>query len=126
MKNNVYKSKIIKKMSGESGETLVETLAAMMVAVMGITMLSGAIVASGKIIGNNRSEKYYENHLKLSSASEKGLSDKSIEINFSNSPEGLSTKDIVYGQSKNVSEGSVEVNYYLNEKKDAALYEKEK
>ncbi len=40
---------IQKKMRGKSGETLVETLAAVMIAAMGLLVLPGAIVAASRI-----------------------------------------------------------------------------
>lgn len=88
-----------KKLKSLSGETLTETLVALLIAALALTMLAGAIAASSNVINKSRDrlEKYYEaNEAESGVVQRKGGS--SVEGGITITAEDISpqTCDIAY------------------------------
>lgn len=59
---NISKSKIVEKLRKRGGETIAETLIALLIAALALTMLAGAISVSSSIVTKSRNtlRTYYE------------------------------------------------------------------
>ena len=61
------KKKIIGKLSGQGGETIVETLIALLISALALMMLAGAVNAGMRLVENSRAhmETYYQENNSL-------------------------------------------------------------
>ena len=115
--------KLRQKVFGQKGESLAETLGATLVAVMGITLLAGAIMSSGRLIvkSRNMANSYYQTNNVLSDEPTK----KSVSgaypvmtIKDGRVPANTTHQDLTAGQA--ASNRTVE--YFVNDKGDVASY----
>ena len=56
------KAKIVKRLSGKAGESIAETLIALLISSLALLMLAGAVTTAQRLINQSRGfmEKYYE------------------------------------------------------------------
>lgn len=101
------KSKAIKKLHSQAGETIAETLLALLVSALAMVMLAGAISTAARLI--NRSETvmqaYYEGLNKLGTPNTAGIS-----ISLTDSDNA-----VVYFPGSDRVSASISVNYAMND-----------
>ena len=107
--------KLRKKLKSRSGESIGETLVALLIAAVALVMLAGAISASSDVIATSRKklEKYYEGEEKLANHSDHG-SGASINITDDSGAINFNSYSIVYYQNKEFQRTPV-VEYKMSE-----------
>ena len=83
-------NKLLHKLRSQSGESLAETLIAVLVIALAMTILAGMIGAAGNIVKTSeaRMNEYYESNVKLETFSEEG---DTATVNIMASGEAAST-----------------------------------
>ena len=108
--------KLKKKLKSLSGETLTETLAALLIAALALTMLAGAISASSNVINKSRDrlEKYYEANEEPSGVVQR-TTGTSVENGITITAEGISsqTSNVAYYENDKFSNMPVIAYKYL-------------
>ena len=97
------------KLQTNKGESLAETLVALLVAALGITLLAGGVAASVRVISTGRDSiaRYYSDNNDLTTFTDSsGITTVNGNILFK-SPDGTSSKKFIDGASNKVS-----VRYY--------------
>lgn len=72
------RNRIIKKIKSQSGESIIETMTAVLIAAMAMTMLAGAIMSGMRIIGESRAkmDTYFQAANAISSGSSSSASEE--------------------------------------------------
>lgn len=90
MKQN-KQNKAIQKLCGSAGETIAETLIALLISALALVMLAGAIAATANMIttSDRKMGQYYENDSKLAThTTPTGETDKKLNINITGTGTG--------------------------------------
>ena len=113
-----------KKLKSKAGESLIETLASVMISVLGILMFAGAAASATRMITVSRSTltAYYEQNNNLTEEKNGTAVDNAVKVDFTAVPGGAggmsSTTDLASKQSELL--GSILV--YKNSKKTISSY----
>lgn len=101
------------KLHSQSGETIAETLFALLISALALVMLAGAIGTAARIVtqSEDKMQEYYQEYNKLASPIDQGTSSKDSIIGFKN---GENTVMLV---NEKDAEGNIGigVKYYINQ-----------
>ena len=93
--------KFKKKLNNRSGESISETLVALLISALALVMLAGAITSASRVIIKSRDklDQYYDN----------------IDASLSSAGTGGETATIVGGEGSAVQSKDYEITYYQND-----------
>ena len=104
---------VSKKLKGQSGETLTETLVALLIAALALTMLAGMISSTTRIVTQSKAtmKAYYENN---NPVAEQGIAGAPATITLDRDPKGGTEDSKEYSVSvyRNVTLGNTPVISY--------------
>ena len=105
--------KLRKKLKSRSGETLTETLVALLIAALALTMLAGAIAASSNVINKSRErlDQYYTEN-ETSSGVVRRESGTVVENGMTITAEGISSQSYNIAYNRNNIFGNMPVVAY--------------
>lgn len=111
MKQDTLINKFNNKLRDRSGETISETLVALLVSALALVMLAGAIATASRIITTSRTKlkSYYD---KNNAMVEMNDSTKTLDITFSSGSDTVTVKDVPYEDNTEFSNHPV-VTYRL-------------
>ena len=105
------------KLKSSRGEALAETLAALLIAALALTMLAAAISSTGKILQNSQRklEAYYRENDKLSAQEEGDAEADAIRIVLMLSSPAAGQGDHTGGEVFLTGDRRAEARYYVND-----------
>ncbi len=118
------KNRIVRKLKSQRGESLIETLASVMISVLGILMFASATASSTKMITTSKKvmNNYYEQSNNLTEEKNGTSTGQVVKVLFTQLPSGVSglagSADLAKKQSDLVNNMTV----YTNTNKTVASY----